>query len=524
MVIIQVLWVASAYPYGARPEHIAADSVWLLSLQDKYREVDSVFSDVQWEFFTTGIWPDIPDKYYRKSAELALSRYNFKKYDRIRGEFGSPEMNRVARLMFERLIRDRNRYLYGFESLGPSLLKTMINFRPDFEGDSRDNNFLMELLRTESDRERRKRAWYSYREIGCKIAPGLQTLIKERNKIARKFDFRDYYEFQIEAMGMTEDDLFSVLSVLDSVTREPYEQIEQRRKLSLGIDNLEPWDWYYSLRHGPVDFNSRFKLDSLMIVLDMTLAGLGYPMDRVHITYDIYPRLGKSQSAYCFPVGAADDIRIGASVADGFQSYSTVFHEVGHALHFSFINQPYYALQRSPSECFSEAMAIINSYLLYQPEWLGEYAGIPDSLMRSVIAEMKDARIARLRNTLALVYFERELYRTDAEAPAELYWNMMSDMMLYSPQYDSDSWATVHHYIDKPVYLHNYILGELIAAHTIAYLRKINSSIIGNEKTSEFLMNEYYEPGASLEWFELIENATGEPLNARYLIEDLLKR
>jgi peptidyl-dipeptidase A len=97
-------------------------------------------------------------------------------------------------------------------------------------------------------------------------------------------------------------------------------------------------------------------------------------------------------------------------------------------------------------------------------------------------------------------------------------------MMLYTPHYDSDSWAAVHHFIDKPVYMHNYILGEMIAAQTLAHLRRTNGSIIGNEKTSEFLIREYYEPGASAEWFELIEAATGEPLNARYLIEDLLRR
>ena len=199
-----------------------------------------------------------------------------------------------------------------------------------------------------------------------------------------------------------------------------------------------------------------------------------------------------------------------------------MFHEVGHALHASYIDQPYYVLRGSPAGCFSEAMAFINEAFLHQPEWLARYSGVPDSIISPILDLIHDSRIIDLRFALAGIYFERELYRTDAENPTELFWDMCERFTFVARHNDVARWALTHHYTDHPVYVHNYILAGMIAAQTLAYLKRTNGTVIDNEATSEFLIDNYFRPGASKDWFELIEDATGEPLNAKYYIEDLL--
>ncbi len=515
------IWTGNAYPYGARPEHVAADSVWLLSVQDKYEQIDSVFAQASWDFYTTGVWPNIPYKYYQMNNELVLSRYSLKKYGRIQGEFGNPVLNRVARQMYIRLHRGRNAYLPDFRGLGPSLSRTLINYRPSFEGDSRSKNYLTGILLEDSDSERRKRAWYALNEVGSMIAPGLRELIRERNRMTRELCHRDYYDLQMLSIGMDVEDLFAILALLDSVSLEPYKRILQRTKFKFDLERVEPWDYLLAYDLG---LNYSYPEDSLMFILNKTMDNLGFEMDNLGITYDLEPRYGKYQHAVCFPVAIPDDIRVLVNIDDDWRSYKTLFHEVGHALHFSYIDQPHYILRSSPAGCLSEAMAEFNVMITEQPEWLADYAEIPESRIRAVTTGLEEARIIALRHTLARVYFERELYRTDAEKPTELYWDIMKRFTLCSPHYDSDSWAAIPHYIQNPVYLHNYIIAELIAAQTLAYLKKINGSIVDNKSTADFLIKNYYEPGASKDWFELVEDATGEPLNAKYYIEYILGR
>ncbi len=520
--IFILLLAVEARPYGTKPKHIAADSVWLLELEEKFERTDSVFSRAGWVLYTAGISPDIPEEYARVGGEIIFSRYGRKKLDRIQGEFGTPELNRIARLIYIKILTEQNRYMADTYRLKSSIMETFINYRAEFEGEKRTGNYFRRLMREESDRERRRRAWYANTLIGSDIAPKLRKLIKKRNRLARECDADDFYEFQLSSMGMTVENLFTVLDKLDAITREPYLKILQESKIKLGVDTVEPWDLAYISDTLALVFDSYFKKDSLMSVLNRTMTGLGYDMDNLSLQYDLERRPGKIQSAFCFPIKVPDDIRILANIDDGYLSYRTLFHEFGHALHYSYIDQPYYTLRGSPAGCFAEAMASINAAILHQPEWLKKYSGVPDSNLSPILDLMHDARIAGLRFALVNVYFERELYRTDAENPTELYWDIYERFTSGARQDDVALWALIHHYTDNPVYVHNYILAGLIAAQTFAYLERINGTVIDNKATSEFLINNYFKPGASKDWFELIEDATGEPLNARYYIEDLL--
>lgn len=350
----------------------------------------------------------------------------------------------------------------------------------------------------------------------------LKLLVRERNKIARECEYEDYFEFQLSSIGWNANELFGLLGKLDSITAEPYDLIIQKIRMSMKIDTVEPWDLAYS--PNSEWFDSHFPKDSAMAILDRSMTSLGYPMDSLKIIFDLKPRGGKDQGAFCIAAHVPDDIRISANLEDGFCSYCVLFHEVGHALHESLIDQPYFIFRDSPSGCFSEAMATINEMILYQPEWLREYAAIPDSMIRSVIAGLKEEDIITLRRRLADVYFERELYRADGENANEIYWDMMSRFTSCGKHPDSDAWASNSQFVDHPANVQNYILADLIVAQTLGYLRKMNGTIIDNNATAEFMIDNYFRPGASKTWSDLIREATGETLNARYFIEYLLSR
>jgi peptidyl-dipeptidase A len=123
---------------------------------------------------------------------------------------------------------------------------------------------------------------------------------------------------------------------------------------------------------------------------------------------------------------------------------------------------------------------------------------------------------------LAYVYFEIELYRTNAEDPDKLFWDTMERIMFCGRQDGSGAWASVYHFTASPIYCQNYIMGDLIAAQTMHHMRTLNGSIIDNPATAEYLIERYFKYGALLDWFDLVEKATGEKLNTKYYLESIL--
>jgi peptidyl-dipeptidase A len=75
------------------------------------------------------------------------------------------------------------------------------------------------------------------------------------------------------------------------------------------------------------------------------------------------------------------------------------------------------------------------------------------------------------------------------------------------------------------------MLGELFASQLHHYyvhnILKLKSdklvSYANDKKLGRFLRNKVFGPGAKYRWSEMIERATGEPLNTKYFAEQFVK-
>ncbi|HEX5725675.1 MAG TPA: hypothetical protein VFX98_09445, partial [Longimicrobiaceae bacterium] len=129
---------------------------------------------------------------------------------------------------------------------------------------------------------------------------------------------------------------------------------------------------------------------------------------------------------------------------------------------------------------------------------------------------------------LVMVYFERELYR-DPDRPDlnRLWWDLVEDIQyIRRPDgRDLPDWAAKVHLALAPVYYHNYLLGELMASQLSAAARQgvpAGRSIAGHASVGRFLREKIFDPGASLDWNELMVHATGEGLTPRYFVDDFV--
>ncbi len=518
--LIVMFAAAECWSMGYRPEHIAADSAWLVEIQQRMEKVDTMFAAARWEYYRGGQYTGNLERASKEYQILVYTKYNIDRLKRIQDLFENPVLNRAARLAYIKYLTDWCYFGTSIGNIQMSLSENFISYRPEFEGEKRTDNYLRKIYRTDPERNRRERAWNAKVSIGKKVAPGLKILAEERNRMARYKDFDDFVEFELNAMGMMPEDLLKLLDGLNLASRDKYLKIYLDKKDKLGVDKLQIWDVLYDPDLS--NFESRFMKDELISMMHKTFNALGFSTEGTNIFFDLEPRQNKLQNGLCMAVQIPDDIRILAFIDDGFSAYKTLYHEYGHALHTALIDQEHYIMRVRTDGVICESMATICEEILYQPDWLARYMNISEENIPQIIRQLNESKIINLRFMLAYTYFEMELYRTNAENPDKLFWDIMERLLFCERQDGSEAWASICRFAEQPVYLQNYILADLIAAQTMHHMREINGSIIDNPATAGYLIEKYFKHGALYDWFDLVEMATGEKLKTKYYLECLL--
>jgi Zn-dependent M32 family carboxypeptidase len=89
-------------------------------------------------------------------------------------------------------------------------------------------------------------------------------------------------------------------------------------------------------------------------------------------------------------------------------------------------------------------------------------------------------------------------------------WSKTRAKYLFVSENLTPQWTAQSIYTTHPVYFQNYILAEMIAAQTIIHLQQKYGRLLNNNEVSKFLIENYFGPGASIDWPEKIERATGQ--------------
>jgi hypothetical protein len=87
---------------------------------------------------------------------------------------------------------------------------------------------------------------------------------------------------------------------------------------------------------------------------------------------EMHPR--KNPRAACFPLDPPADIRITVKPVGGLVSWTTMFHEGGHALHFAWVTTPRPEFKQLGNYSFTEAVAELFARVWEEPAWLERYA------------------------------------------------------------------------------------------------------------------------------------------------------
>lgn len=370
------------------------------------------------------------------------------------------------------------------------------------------------ILRTSPDANLRREAWLGKHAISEELAPGLLRLIELRNQIARDLGYQTYADLVFQGDGLTLAEVRSMLTELTEASNPVYHQILQEGQEKLGLEKVEPWDLMYLLEQmGDIDL-TLFPKDKIEAKMrswanehGVDLKELGVEVVCTDIPYN----------GLCMTI-QDKEIKILSNPSDGYSSYGTLFHEMGHALHSALIQHKVRTF-RHDSGPFTEGMAEVLSYVTRHHDWL-EGMGLQAEEIRDLQKRLIAPMFHYLRERTAYALAEYLIYEDTTQNPDTILAKMEQEVLGVSLD-ETPRWAANAWYINYPIYWQNYVLADMIASQIHQRLNEQFGSLHGHPEAFAEFRRVYLEPGSSIDWQEKLVNHTGSRLKVDALVNDV---
>lgn len=503
---------------------------------------------------------------YARKAELELEwrrlhadRERFAALQEFRdsAELTDPLLRRQVELLYLTFLPNQipDELLQRITDLSNEIEQTFNAHRAQFEGSEVSDNDLREVLQNETDSTRRRAAWEALKQIGPVVADRVRELARLRNQAAQAVGYPDYWQMMMAAQEMPPDEVLALFDRVYEMTEEPYTTEKAKLDATLAerygvtVDGLRPWHCadpfcQSAPQATDVDLDRYFANpdpeapdgSNLVALAEKFYAGFGMDVAPILARSDLYERPFKEQHAYCTDIDRAGDVRMLLNLKSNGDWADTILHELGHAVYFVYTDQtdlPY--LLREMHTVSTEAIAELMGGMTKNARWLQELVGVPAEEAETVAAATRlEARLQKLifaRWSLVMLHFERALYGDPEQDLDTLWWDLVERYQKVTrPEGRSaPDWATKIHVATVPVYYHNYLMGEMMAAQVLeAVAREVYGGapveeviFYGKPEAGRFLIDRIFSRGHVVRWDDLIVEATGEPLGPRAFVEQL---
>jgi peptidyl-dipeptidase A len=508
-----------------------------------------------WRAATSGKTEDY-DKL--KELELAIRKVysNPKEFAELKawkesGQINEPELKRQLDLLY-------NGYLAN--QIAPELLKKIVDlstrieqrfhtYRGTMDGTTVTLNEITAILTTEKNSHKRELAWRASKQVGNAIVGDMLKLVRLRNEAARKLGFDNYRTLTLATGEQDPKELDRIFEDLYGLTNQPYAkakaELDGVLAAQYGIAPADLLPWHYHdpfFQRSPLVFGLNldlyYKNTDVRNLAEKFYAGIGLPVNDILRRSDLYERMGKDQHGFSTDIDRQGDVRILVNLKNDEYWMETILHELGHAVYSKYHDrkEPYLLRDAAHSFC-TEAVAMFFGRLSRNAAWMKKMIGLsPEQTAEIEKVSGKYMQLQQLifaRWAMVMYYFEKQLYTNPGQDLNSLWWDMVEKyQLLKRPPGAADSgWASKLHFTVAPCYYHNYMLGELLASqwhhYNVRNVLELESdrgvSYVGQKKVGEYFREKVFAPGTVYPWNEMIKRATGEPLTAKYFVEQFVK-
>jgi Zn-dependent oligopeptidase len=411
------------------------------------------------------------------------------------------------------------------------------------------STLLANMLRMEPDEALRKAAYEGMRSIEpFAIENGFLEIVKKRNELGRMLGYEDYYDMKVQRTeGFSKKELFKLLDDLEAKTRDRAKASIDEFVAERGDTAREPWNFGF-MRAGDLakELDPYFPFHNSLENWVRSFAALGIRYRGATLTLDLIDRKGKYENGFMHgPVpsfynnGKWNPARINFTanampnkIGAGFRALETLFHEGGHAAHFSNIlqNAPCFAQEFAPtSVAYAETQSMFCDSILSDADWQTRYAKtlsgqpIPFALIERAIRLDQPFDAFVVRSMLTVCYVEKALYEmSESELTQDNVLAMIrkTERAMQFLNASSRPVLAIPHLLagESSAYYHGYVLAEMAVEQTRAYFEKKYGYIMDNPHVGPELAEIYWAPGNSEKFFDLVAKLTGTPFSADALV------
>jgi Zn-dependent oligopeptidase len=411
------------------------------------------------------------------------------------------------------------------------------------------SNKLSLAMRNDPDARRRKAAFEALGSVEpYVIENGFLDIVKKRNALGRMLGYEDYYAWRVAVVErMRKSDLFATLGDLAARTAERSRAELANFEKAHGEGSLDPWNFLY-LRAGKImaELDPYFSFGQSLRRWGTSFAALGVRFRGATLTLDLVDRAGKYENGFMhgpevafFDHGRWRPARINftanavpGAVGSGLRATETLFHEGGHAAHFSNIlsDAPCFAQEFAPtSVAYAETQSMFMDSLLDDADWRTRYLSdksgkpIPVELIESSIRETQPLRAWDVRAMLTIPMAERALYEIPDEALSTervLTTFRAIERDLQGLSAGVRPVLAVPHLLtgEASAYYHGYVMAEMAVFQTREFFLKRDGHITDNPRVGPELAQSYWRPGNAATFNETLQALTGSALNADAIV------
>jgi peptidyl-dipeptidase A len=440
--------------------------------------------------------------------------------------------------------------------------KNLYEYEYKINGKKVSANAIDEMLREETDMNKRLAAWTSSKEVGKGLKDGLVNLVDLRNKSVQALGYSDFFNYQVSEYDMTSDELMTVcddmIKDLWPLYRElhTWARYELAAKYKQEVPEMLPahwlpnrWgqEWSSLIEVEGFDLDGALKNKTKEWIISegedfyksLGFSALPKSFHEKSSLYPVAPDAGysKNNHASAWHFDNDQDVRSLMSVEPNAEWWGTVLHELGHIYYFlTYSNKDVPIILRAgANRAYHEAFGTQIGLAAMQKAFLVGRGLIPDGVetddMKILLKEALDYVVVIPWSAGVMTGFEHELYANNL-SPDQYnakWWELVKKYQgIVPPSERGEEFcdaATKTHINDDAAQYYDYAMSNLLLFQFHNYIAKNilkqdphNTNYWGSKEVGKFLEKLMY-PGASVDWREHLKKNLGEEMSAKGMVE-----
>lgn len=400
---------------------------------------------------------------------------------------------------------------------------------PKIDGKETSKTEINKLLQTEKDVGLRKKAYEAKVLGGDVIADDLVELVKMRNKFAKTKGYNNFFEYNLKEgydvesdylQGLLDEVYTNAKDINEKLTKEGHKELAN--EYGITPDDLRQHHYGLLLDSNPAkEVNEQLETKEQVVdIAKKAYLGMGYDIDNMPITLDLFPRKNKNTHGFCFDIQAGKDARILANLTNDTSSIDTLCHELGHCVYHLGVDTDLPYLDQSETPALTEAVAMMMGDLQQRENILQDV--VSKDILDRFKSDIKKSEAKFINRSMLIIEFEKSMYENPDQNLPQLWHDLRVKYTGANEKEElNNEWATIPHYLSHPAYYQNYFRANLMKAQIYNHLQKELGNITENENTAKYLEKNLFRYGLSIDENDIIEQLTGERLSSKALCDNL---